>query len=82
VVVPSQAVQSGQKGDYLYLLKADGTVEMRDVKVGPRFGSEVVVEEGVAEGETVVTDGQLRLVPGARAEVTTGLDAGAEPVRP
>jgi len=82
VVVPSQAVQSGQKGDYLYLLKADGTVEMRNVKVGARFGNEIVVEEGVAEGETVVTDGQLRLVPGARAEVKTGLDAGAEPVRP
>ncbi|MEW5765761.1 MAG: efflux RND transporter periplasmic adaptor subunit, partial [Acidobacteriota bacterium] len=76
VVVPARAVQPGQKGDYLYVVKDDGTVDMRTVRQGPRFGDEVVLEEGVAAGETVVTDGQLRLVPGAKVDVKAG--AGSE----
>ncbi|MEW6758587.1 MAG: efflux RND transporter periplasmic adaptor subunit [Acidobacteriota bacterium] len=72
VVVPARAVQPGQKGDYLYVVKDDGTVDMRTVRLGPRFGEEVVLEEGVAGGERVVTDGQLRLVPGAKVDVKAG----------
>lgn len=78
VVVPARAVQPGQKGDYLYVVKDDGTVDMRTVRLGPRFGEEVVLEEGVAEGETVVTDGQLRLVPGTRVDIKGAGDRGNE----
>jgi multidrug efflux system membrane fusion protein len=63
VVVPSQAVQVGQKGQFIYVVAADQTVEMRTVKTGITFNNETVVENGLKAGETVVTDGQLRLAP-------------------
>ncbi len=66
VTVPSEAVQPGQKGQMIYVVKADQTVEPRIVTVGATHGGSVTVEKGVAPGETVVTDGQLRLFPGAR----------------
>jgi multidrug efflux system membrane fusion protein len=65
IVIPSQAVQSGQRGDYVYRLKPDQTVEMRPVTLGPEAGGgAVVVERGISSGDLVVTDGQLRLRPG------------------
>ncbi len=64
-VVPVQAVQTGQKGAYVYVVKKEQTVEQRPVTVGFTVGSETVIESGLAVGETVVTDGQLRLTPGA-----------------
>ncbi len=67
-VVPSQAVQSGQQGSYLYVVKQDKTVEMRLVKVGPQYKEQLIIEDGVKPGETVVTDGHVRLVPGARVD--------------
>jgi multidrug efflux system membrane fusion protein len=72
VVVPTQAVQAGQRGPYVFVVKADSTVESRAVKVGRRLARELVIEQGVAAGEQVVTDGQLRLVPGARVEIKPG----------
>jgi multidrug efflux system membrane fusion protein len=69
VVVPAQAVQAGQKGAFVFVVKPDLTVESRPVKVGRRVGGDLVVEQGLGGGEQVVTDGQLRLVPGARVEV-------------
>jgi multidrug efflux system membrane fusion protein len=69
VVVPTQAVQAGQKGPYVFVVKPDLTVESRAVKVGRRLAREVVIDDGVKAGEQVVTDGQLRLVPGARVEI-------------
>jgi membrane fusion protein, multidrug efflux system len=69
LVVPSQAVQTGQKGTYVFVVKADSTVEARVVKVGRRLPREVTIEDGVKAGERIVTDGQLRLVPGARVDV-------------
>jgi membrane fusion protein, multidrug efflux system len=69
VVAPSQAVQSGQQGQFVFVVKDDGTAEMRAVKVARMDEAEAVIAEGLAPGETVVTDGQLRLVPGARVEV-------------
>jgi len=69
VVVPTQAVQAGQKGPYVFIVKPDLTVESRAVKVGRRLAREVVIDDGVKAGEQVVTDGQLRLVPGARVEI-------------
>jgi multidrug efflux system membrane fusion protein len=71
VVVPTQAVQAGQKGAYVFVVKPDLTVESRPVKVGRRLAREVVIEEGVQAGEQLVTDGHLRLVPGARVEIKT-----------
>jgi multidrug efflux system membrane fusion protein len=69
VVVPAQAVQTGQKGAFVFVVKADNTVESRPVKVLRRVARELVIESGVKPGERVVTDGQLRLVPGARVDV-------------
>jgi multidrug efflux system membrane fusion protein len=69
VLVPAQAVQAGQQGSYVFVVKADSTVESRPVKVGRRLARELVIEQGVKAGEQVVTDGQLRLVPGAKVEV-------------
>jgi len=69
IVVPSQAIQAGQQGPFLFVVKADQTVESRPVVVGTRLGAETIVEQGLRAGELVVTDGQLRLVPGARVEI-------------
>lgn len=69
VVVPAQAVQAGQQGAFVFVVKPDLTVESRPVKVGRRLAGELVIEQGVKGGERIVTDGQLRLVPGARVEV-------------
>lgn len=66
VVVPSRTIQVGAKGSYVFVVKPDKTVEVRAVKPGPTFEGRVVVLEGLKKGETVVTDGQLRLFPGAR----------------
>ncbi len=77
VVVPASAVQAGQKGRQVYVLKADGTVELREAVVGPSSGGLIAITKGVADGEWVVTDGQLRLFPGARAVVRTLEEAAA-----
>jgi len=68
VVIPSQAIQTGQQGQYVYVVRPDSTVESRPVTAGRRIGGETVIEKGVAPGDKVVTDGQLRLVPGARVQ--------------
>jgi multidrug efflux system membrane fusion protein len=69
LVVPAQAIQTGQDGPYVYVVKADMTVEPRPVKTGPSSEGVVSVAKGLAVGERVVTDGQLRLFPGAKVEV-------------
>jgi len=65
VVVPSQAVQTGQQGKFVFAVKQDKSVEIRPVVPGVTDGPDTVIEKGIAAGETVVTDGQLRLFPGA-----------------
>jgi multidrug efflux system membrane fusion protein len=65
VIVPAEAVQPGQKSPMVYVVKPDQTVEPRTVVVGQDYGKRVVIEKGLAAGEKVVTDGQLRLFPGA-----------------
>jgi membrane fusion protein, multidrug efflux system len=70
-VVPSQAVQSGASGDFIFVVKSDDTVESRPVKVARQIGGESVISSGVAPGDTVVTDGQLRLIPGIKVQVKT-----------
>ncbi len=69
VVVPSQAVQTGQSGQYVFVVKSDHTVDSRPVVLGSSLGGEAVIEKGLQPGETVVTDGQLRLVPRAKVKV-------------
>ncbi len=66
LVVPATAVQASQEGPFVYVVKPDQKVEMRSVAVARQQGDEVVVASGLAEGEVVVTDGQLRLTPGAQ----------------
>jgi multidrug efflux system membrane fusion protein len=65
-VVPSEAVQAGQQGSFIYVVKADQSVEPRPVMVGQTISGKVIVEQGLASGETIVTDGQSRLFPGAK----------------
>lgn len=72
VVVPSQAVQTGQQGQYVFVVKGDQTVESRPVQVARTVGGDAVVASGLAPGETVVTDGQLRLAPGAKVTTKEG----------
>jgi len=69
IVIPTQAVQVGQDKSFVYVAKADGTVEIRTVKTGTTMESMTVIEDGLKPGEQVVTDGQLRLVPGAKVQV-------------
>lgn len=72
VTVPSQAVQTGQAGEYVYVVKDDLTAELRPVKVAREYGGASVISDGLKPGERVVTDGQLRLGPGAKVEIKTG----------
>lgn len=69
IVVPSQAIQTGQKGQYVFVVKDDLTVESRPVVINRTLNGESVVEKGLQSGESVVTDGQLRLIPGAKVEI-------------
>ena len=79
LVVPTQAVQTGQDGPYVYVVKGDLTVEARPVKPGPAAEGVVVIAKGLAAGERVVTDGQLRLSPGAKVELKTDSPGAAPP---
>ena len=66
IVIPAVAVQSSQSGQFVYVVKPDHTVEMRPVTVQRQQGEEIIIAQGLSAGEEVVTDGQLRLTPGAR----------------
>lgn len=74
IVVPSQAVQTGQDGQYVFVVKPDSTVEQRAVTTGQSVAQDIVVQKGLTPGETVVIEGQLRLEPGVK--VTTDLNGG------
>jgi membrane fusion protein, multidrug efflux system len=76
IVVPSQAVQTGQNGEFIYVVKPDHTVEERPVTIGITYQDETVVQGGLKAGERVVTDGQSRLVPGAQVTTTTAVQSG------
>ena len=69
LVVPAEAIQTGQQGSYVFVVKADSTVESRPVTVGRRQGNRVVIAKGLSADERVVTDGQMRLAPGTKVEV-------------
>lgn len=69
VVIPSQAIQVGQEGQYVYVVKSDFTVESRPVVLGNRFNQETVIAKGLQPGEKVVIDGQFRLAHGSKVEI-------------
>lgn len=82
VVVPSKAVQTGQQGQFVFVVKPDSTVEYRMVSVGRLLGDETVIAKGVAPGEKVVTDGHLRLAQGSPVKVVGDGKASDGGVRP
>lgn len=69
LVVPNQAVQTGQEGAFVFVVKPDRTVESRPVTLGSRVDQSIVIESGLQSGDTVVTEGQLRLAPGSKVQV-------------
>lgn len=71
IVVPSQTIQTGQEGQYIFVVKEDLTVESRPVVAGRTMNNETVVKKGLNPDEKVVTDGQLLLYPGAKVEIKT-----------
>ena len=75
VVMPSAALQAGQQGQYVFVIKPDLTVESRPVVTTRSFNDLAVVDNGVTPGENVVTDGQLQLVPGTKVEIKNGQGA-------
>ena len=77
IVVPASAVQVGQTGSFVYVVKADNTVEFRPVTVSRTINNESVIAKGLNGDERVVTDGQLRLTNGSRVEIRTSKTAGA-----
>ncbi|HLH45046.1 MAG TPA: efflux RND transporter periplasmic adaptor subunit [Bryobacteraceae bacterium] len=76
VTVPNQAVQNGQDGQFIYVVKPDRTVEARNVEIGSRVDQDLVILKGIDPGETVVTEGQLRLQPGSRVQMGEGRRGG------
>jgi len=71
IVIPAAAIQVGQNGSYVFVVKADNTAEIRPLTVSRTVEGLAVVEKGLAEGERVVTDGQLRLNNGSRVDIRT-----------
>jgi multidrug efflux system membrane fusion protein len=78
IVVPSTAVQSGQKGNYVFVIKPDSTVEPRPVVVDRTVGEQTIIAQGVRPGERVVTSGQLRLTAGTRVRVQAPASASPQ----
>ena len=79
IVVPTQAVQTGQNGRFVYVVKPDQTAEERPVIVGLTYQGETVVQSGLRTGETVVTDGQLRLAPGVKVNIKSAISSTNAP---
>jgi multidrug efflux system membrane fusion protein len=77
VVVPAAAIQAGQSGSFVFVVRKDMTVESRPVVVGPEVDGEVVIEKGAEAGDLVVVDGQIRLVPGTKVELKAPVTAPA-----
>ncbi len=69
ITVPNEAVMTGQNGSYVYVVKPDRSAESRNVVTGARVGQDMVITSGLQAGETVVTEGQLRIAPGSKVVV-------------
>jgi multidrug efflux system membrane fusion protein len=72
-VVPAQAITAGQQGAFVYVVQADGTVAPRPVASSRSVEGLAVIDKGLELGETVVTDGQVRLVPGSKVQIKNNL---------
>jgi len=88
IVIPSQALQTGQQGQFVFVVKPDMTVEARPVTVNRTSDGQTVIDKGLSQGEQIVTDGQLRLVPGSKVELkqavgtpSSGTSASADKAR-
>ena len=75
ILVPSEAIQSGADGSHVFVVLAGMKVEMREIVVGESLDNQTIVTSGLKAGETVVTDGQLKLIPGAKVTIKSGLSA-------
>ncbi|MBI5593144.1 MAG: efflux RND transporter periplasmic adaptor subunit [Deltaproteobacteria bacterium] len=73
VTVPSQAVQTGESSLFVFVITPENTVQLKTVKTGKSYGGETIIESGLSAGEQVVTDGHLRLTPGATVEISSDL---------
>src|SRR5215469_3573279 len=69
IVIPTAALQTSQQGTYVYVVNQDMTAQPQPVKVGWTVGEETVIASGLQPGQRVVTDGQLRLTPGAKVDI-------------
>jgi len=78
VTMPSQAIQAGQNGQYVYIIKDDLTTETRPVVVSRTYGNDSIIEKGLKPGEKVVTDGQLRLVPGSKVQIKDSAETATQ----
>lgn len=72
-VIPSQAITAGQQGSFVYVVQADATVTPRSVTSSRTVEGLAVIDKGLQPGETVVTDGQVRLVPGSKVQIKNNL---------
>jgi multidrug efflux system membrane fusion protein len=79
--VPSEAVQTGQQGQHVFVVRGDSAVDVRPVIVGRSINGETIVDQGLKVGERVVTDGQFLLGPGSRIQVKTAKDSSEENVK-
>jgi len=77
-VVPTEAVQTGQQGQFVFVVRDDLTAEVRPVVVSRTSGGESVIEKGLTPDEKVVTDGQIRLMPGAKMVIKDGQGGKSE----
>ena len=82
VVVPTQTVQTGPDGKYVWVMAADSTVSMRPVNVMRTSGDNSVIASGLKSGEMVISEGQMRLAPGAKVHVLKPVEAHAEAATP
>jgi membrane fusion protein, multidrug efflux system len=78
IIVPFPAIQTGQQGQYVFVIKPDLTVEARPVVVNRTINNDTIIDKGLKAGERVVTDGQLQLVPGAKVEIKGSLNSSAK----
>jgi membrane fusion protein, multidrug efflux system len=76
IVIPAAAIQTGQRGAYVFVVKPDATVDVRPVVVARTQGNDTIIKSGLKAGESVVTDGQPRLVAGSKVEIRTATGAG------
>jgi multidrug efflux system membrane fusion protein len=75
VLIPNEAIQTSQTGPFVFIINHDGTADMRNVTLGQKQGAMVVISSGLKAGDTVVTQGQLQLAPGAKVNIVGGGNA-------